>query len=225
MDYPEDFPKDLQPPVDAAIADAELEVRRLAKKGMSWDGTVLVWVARIFFVFAEQACEAGRQGIWTGQTIRKRLDWYLYKLSTHAHQQYGPRLIGRHLVSININNIAESVKGLPQWETLLQKLKDTALSVVLSPSRGSPDTAVDDAPPAKKLRQYQEPKPELLKDPDASLGRLRAAEALGITPRTIDRWINDKKLTPIGSGSRKRFKAKDLKKLLDQKNLDKRDPK
>jgi hypothetical protein len=80
-------------------------------------------------------------------------------------------------------------------------------------------------PGAKKPRQSLEPRPELLVIPDASLSRLRAAEALGITPRTLDRWVKDRKLTPFGAGIRNRFKAKDLQRILNQKSLDKRDRK
>jgi hypothetical protein len=80
-------------------------------------------------------------------------------------------------------------------------------------------------PESKTRRQLLEPRPDLLTNPDATLSRLRAAEALGITSRTLDRWITDKKLTPFGAGLRKRFKAKDLQRLLNQKLLDKRDNK
>jgi len=72
-------------------------------------------------------------------------------------------------------------------------------------------------------RKALEPKPELLANLEISLSRLRAAEALGITPRTLDRWVKDNRLMPTGASGRKRFKAKDLKKFLDQKLSDNRD--
>jgi predicted site-specific integrase-resolvase len=62
-------------------------------------------------------------------------------------------------------------------------------------------------------------------NPDATLSRLRAAEALGIAHRTVDRWVADKKLVPIGAGLRKRFKVEDLQRLLNQKLSDKSDNK
>ena len=77
----------------------------------------------------------------------------------------------------------------------------------------------------KKARQSLEPRPDLLKNQDLTLSRLRTAEALGITPRTLDRRVADKKLTPFGVGLRKRFKVKDIQRMLDQKLLDKRDKK
>jgi hypothetical protein len=76
-----------------------------------------------------------------------------------------------------------------------------------------------------KARTFREPKPELLGNLDATLSRLKSAEALGIAPRTIDRWVGEQKLTPVGIGLRKRFKTKDLKRLLDQRLLDNGDRK
>jgi hypothetical protein len=74
-------------------------------------------------------------------------------------------------------------------------------------------------PQAKaKRRRFLEPNLELLKNPDDStLNRPNTAEALGITPRTLDRWITDERITPVGPSNRKRFKVKDIKRLLNQK--------
>jgi len=78
---------------------------------------------------------------------------------------------------------------------------------------------------AKTQRTIGEPRPDLLANLDVTLSRMKAAEALGISPRTLDRWVTDNKLTATGLGHRKRFKAKDLKRLLDQRMLDNRDKK
>jgi excisionase family DNA binding protein len=78
-------------------------------------------------------------------------------------------------------------------------------------------------PTPKTQRKIAEPRPDLLANLDITLSRLKAAEALGISPRTLDRWVADQRLTPIGTGHRKRFKAKDLKRLIEQRNLDNRD--
>jgi hypothetical protein len=67
------------------------------------------------------------------------------------------------------------------------------------------------------VRRSLEPKPELLANLDL-VGKQKAALSLGITTRTIDRWIKDGKLNPIGVGSRKKFRTKDLLKLLNQNN-------
>jgi hypothetical protein len=72
MDYPTDFPKHLQPPVDAAIHKAEAEYLEARKKdaqlfGARWQAFALERIKTIFFAFGEQACEAGRQNLWSGE--------------------------------------------------------------------------------------------------------------------------------------------------------------
>jgi hypothetical protein len=91
------------------------------------------------------------------------------------------------------------------------------------PQKGRSADAADT--PSPRTRRFLEPRPELLVNPDVSLSRLRAAEALGIAPRTLDRWVRGEKLAPFGAGLRKRFKVKDLQRILDLKSLDKRDKK
>jgi hypothetical protein len=68
-----------------------------------------------------------------------------------------------------------------------------------------------------KARTFREPKPDLLKNPDATLKRRSAAEAIGVSERTLDRMVEDETLTPVYRGSQKRFKTKDLRNVLQQK--------
>jgi hypothetical protein len=77
--------------------------------------------------------------------------------------------------------------------------------------------------PKKRPRRFREPNLELLKNQEATLNRKNAAESLGVTERTLDRWIIDKELVPVGPGSRKRFRTKDLIRLLNRRNRDKAD--
>jgi len=65
-------------------------------------------------------------------------------------------------------------------------------------------------------RVFGEPQPELLKNQEY-VNRKKAAAALGITTRTLDRWTADRKLIPRGAGSRKTFRVKDLLRLISQK--------
>ena len=76
---------------------------------------------------------------------------------------------------------------------------------------------------ASPVKTAKEPQLDLLKNEDATLNRQRAADALGVSTRTFDRWIGEGKLTPVGTGARKRFRVRDLKRILSQRNLDKRD--
>jgi excisionase family DNA binding protein len=70
--------------------------------------------------------------------------------------------------------------------------------------------------PPTRNRRTLEPRPDLLTNLDGTSSRLKAAQILGITPRTLDRWVHDKKLTPVITGSHKRFRNKDLRKIIDQ---------
>jgi len=69
----------------------------------------------------------------------------------------------------------------------------------------------------KQTRHSREPNLELLKKAE-TLSRNLAAEALGVTVRTIDRWMADGKLDSVGAGSRTRLKTKDLARIFNQKS-------
>lgn len=86
-----------------------------------------------------------------------------------------------------------------------------------------PASASAAVPPSleKKARHFLEPNLSLLKNEEATLMRKQAAEALGVTERTLDRWVEKDKLSPVGP--RKRFKTKDLLRLLNKKTRDKVD--
>jgi hypothetical protein len=71
----------------------------------------------------------------------------------------------------------------------------------------------------KKIAKRQEPNPALLENKE-TVNHKQAALALGISERTLDRWIADGRLIPIGPTTRKRFKCKDLLKILSQKHSD-----
>lgn len=68
---------------------------------------------------------------------------------------------------------------------------------------------------SRKTRRIIEPNLQLL-DRGDTLNRKQAAEALGVSERTLDRRVADKALTPVGAVGRKRFKTKDLRRFLNQ---------
>jgi hypothetical protein len=72
--------------------------------------------------------------------------------------------------------------------------------------------------PRKRTRHFREPNLELLKNQEGTLNRKNAAEALGVTERTLDRWVADKQIIPVGPGFRKRFKNKDLLRFFNKQN-------
>jgi len=67
MKYPPGFPEDLQPPVDRALAEAELRFRAGAKNtpdddDNAFQGLALEFMTTTVATFGRQACEAGRAG-------------------------------------------------------------------------------------------------------------------------------------------------------------------
>ena len=73
---------------------------------------------------------------------------------------------------------------------------------------------------AKASRKIREPNPDILKNKE-TVNHREAAEALGIDPRTVNRWIADKILTPTHVAGRNRFKSRDLLRIINQTKLDK----
>ena len=82
-----------------------------------------------------------------------------------------------------------------------------------------PSEAVATVAVPKRIAKRQEPNPAVLENRE-TVSHKQAALALGISERTLDRWIADGRLIPIGPITRKRFKCKDLLKILSQKHSD-----
>lgn len=210
MDYPNSFPRYLQPPVDAAIAEAELLRIKLKTKPEMWQGMVFLYVKTIFFAFAEQACQAGRDDIWTGETIRKELEAYLRRIAEHAWKELAPN--ANEGTAENISAIVGSIKDANEWKALQEKLKDVATN----------RRTMLDAPPWKikeprKPPIHREPNQSLLKVQEALLTRPKAAEALGISLRQFDRLTKKGELYGTGPTSHKRYKAAHLTALLEKR--------
>ena len=94
---------------------------------------------------------------------------------------------------------------LSHWKSQIGKN-----SPMLKESELAPNT------PRKTKRQIREPNPELLKDAE-TVNRKQAAIALGVTERTLDRLVADRTLHPVGPFRSKRYKTKELLRLLNQK--------
>lgn len=69
----------------------------------------------------------------------------------------------------------------------------------------------------KKQRKVLEPNHELLKNITSTLSRIKAAEALGMSPRNFDRLKKIRKITPSGPTDRKRYRVRDLLLLIERK--------
>ena len=133
MDYLSGFPKHLQPAVDAAIHNAEIELinARKAARGEFWGPTerraILKWVKSIFFVFADQACQAGREDIWSGPSLRRVLDDYLYKVAlTAEYKSPSSAGAGDHYQKSLASSTTAKIKESDEWAELQGKLKAVA---------------------------------------------------------------------------------------------------
>src|SRR5260370_475195 len=88
MDYPTGFPHHLEPPVDAALHEAEEEFLK-AKKSSSADRDaerlIRPYIYNVFLAFAFQACRAIEEGTWNHEKVRRVLDDWLGKLIHYVY--------------------------------------------------------------------------------------------------------------------------------------------
>ncbi|HLN01085.1 MAG TPA: helix-turn-helix domain-containing protein [Bryobacteraceae bacterium] len=227
MQYPTGFPEHLKRPIDTAIAKAEAVFTASALHTQASDRNIeqeiLRYIESVFFAFCSQVLQAVIEGIWNGETARSHTQIFLQTLTRNSFYEMNHPAIGSLQEMARFEwKATQHMKGDPMWLDHQTKMADALSRKIQLPT--VPESGQRKSEGLQK-RALPEPKPELLGNPDATLSRLRAAEALGITPRTLDRWIADGKLTPVGIGARKRFKTKDLKRVLDQRTLDKRDTK
>jgi hypothetical protein len=96
MEYPDDFPEHLKRPVDAAIHAAEIAFID-AKQGIAphrfqyeAERLILRYVEAVFFGFATQVVQAGKEGVWNGERIRRALPEFLDDLGHHAYLDKHP---------------------------------------------------------------------------------------------------------------------------------------
>lgn len=209
---------------------------------------IRAYVARVFLAFTKKACELGFLGTWDVPRIDHEVQVFLSQLAIEvSHEKLftsdGEAVKGIHFAHAGSVTPTEMVRlqERPEWREYQEELlrvsqaQSTKIRHPQSPISEEDLITIFDglsqelesrgikAASTKKPRRSLDPNPSLLNNPELSLTRIRAAEALGITPRTVDRWIEDGKLTPIGPKGRRRFKAKDLRKILEQIYLDKRD--
>ena len=96
MNYPPDFPDAYQPPVDAAMAEAEGDLR-IALQGVEGqkgrervNELASTFVIACVRAFGRQACQAGAAGDWSGPDIRRGVDEYLRLVIVYTHRHFLP---------------------------------------------------------------------------------------------------------------------------------------
>jgi len=135
MDYPDDFPKHLQPPVDAALHDAEGEFLD-AKKPSRYlasevDQLLFKYVLKVFKAFAYQAALAQEQGYWSGERTRQALDEILDQIARYAHSNHHPHAGNQFSFGDFWKSATEWVKDSQGWRKIQDRLKEVAASRVL----------------------------------------------------------------------------------------------
>jgi hypothetical protein len=82
MEVRSGLPTGLQPPLDAAIHNAEILFLKAKQEPHDldfywWREPTLRCIKLVYFAFGDQACQAGRDNLWTGEQIRENLPKYL----------------------------------------------------------------------------------------------------------------------------------------------------
>jgi len=236
MEFPQ-FPKEFSGPARAKVIAAEVRAGRamngpkapqaalLGGAAAGRTGWVMQYIITVFASFAHEACELGRTQKWAVDVVDRESREFLRLTVSHARIKYsGPGSRLPEMLSNSNRSIAAEFWDLfertDEWKWYQDELLKIA-EIQAEPGSvavtGAPVALPEPVLPPSKTRHFREPNYELLRNPEASLNRKNAAEALGITERTLDRWTEDRKLTPIGLGERKRYKVKDLLRLAGRK--------
>jgi len=226
MDYPKDFPEHLKALVDAAFSEAEIEFTKIRKDSHTWafediERLTKRYIRRVLLAFAEAACRAVEEGLWSGETFRREYDRYLYALTNYVCQKKHPNPFNQSAIIDLRRSIGSQVEDTDNWVAIQARLKQAVES---QPNPRVPrtelQTEVLPTSPAKRSRLVLVPNPHLLKDKEI-VEKGTAARALGVSVRTLDRYVEDKRLTPLAAYSRRRFKTKDLLAFMSRKEKDK----
>ncbi len=131
MKYPPGFPEDLHPPVDQALAEAELRFRAGAKNtpdddDNAFQGLALEFMKTTVAAFGRQACEAGRAGTWTGEDIRREVDEFVQRAVLYAAHELLPAAVGGDTDIPLWYEVKEELRRSEEWTTHLQERTQVA---------------------------------------------------------------------------------------------------
>ncbi|MBI4464859.1 MAG: hypothetical protein HY647_09170, partial [Acidobacteria bacterium] len=163
MEYPQSFPTHLQPPIEAAIAEADIEFVKAKKRLRSRcygneyavGRLILKFVKKVFFALAGQARQAVAEGLWTGERIRSALDDFLHKLIVEAYHQKntqdGPLL--EILESDATRRMEQEVKESNEWVEHQEQL------VAIAKARATPNSIHRSIPKNLRDGRHKGPAP------------------------------------------------------------------
>jgi hypothetical protein len=155
MDYPKDFSTEAQAAVEAekikAVKDFEKAKREIQNR---YDTAVEVrsllahCIMRVFRVFAHEACEIGRSGVWTVSRIDKEAHGFLAEIAKELWYDYGYDItgvsLGRITNDINgslLSNVERNFKRSAEWADY----EDERLEVAKAQAKPTPPHAAPDA--------------------------------------------------------------------------------
>jgi hypothetical protein len=132
MDYPEDFPEHLKPQVDAVIHAAEIafidgkEAIPESRFQYEAERLILQYIETVFFGFATQAVQAGREGVWNGERIRGALPEFMDDLSHRTYFDKHPDPAAYHASERFKATLKKKSKEWKGWRAIHEGLKQVA---------------------------------------------------------------------------------------------------
>lgn len=230
------YPEDLSRSARARIVHAKIKARQvyldsLSEAGVFPLGIMTRYVMTIFAAFAKEACGLARSGVWGVDRVELEVSKWIYLTVLFADTDVG--IQGerfQHFLTPNgmaiKSEILATLKQEPQWKQYEEELLEVSeiQGVGIETEHGSrltdklttSETIDTGQEPTKTPREHRDAKPEVLSG-KAIVSRKLAAEALGVTVRTIDRLVADKKLRPTGDWGRKRFSVQELMDFITRK--------
>ena len=132
MEYPRDFPEHLKRPVDAAIHSAEIafiDAKQLIvahRFQYEAERLILRYIESVFFAFAAQVVEAGKEGLWNGERIRKALPEFLDDLGHHVWFDKHPDPGAYHASEQFKKTLEKESRDWKGWRAVHEGLKEVA---------------------------------------------------------------------------------------------------
>ena len=144
MEYPQGFPREFQGPVDAALAQAERTFQATAKdlptsNHRALEDLAVAFIHTTVVAFGRQACECGRAGKWTGETIRWGVDEFLRLVSLYATYSLLTSSMRPRDAERLARRAGEELRRSDAWAEHLQDRE--AVATVASAHQATPTTA------------------------------------------------------------------------------------
>ncbi len=177
----------------------------------------------------DEHCPASERLAAVSESLAKRVEEMVEHKTRQGLRLTPDTLIGPHRSGWKVSDVealieqTANVLGGKRQLLVAAPKASPAIPAIANPWP-SPDTSDKGGSPSensrKRVRQYREPKPELLRNLE-TVNKAQAAAALGVSPRQVDRYVRDKALNPVGGFGRRRFKTKDLLSFITKKDRDK----